>query len=66
MTILEASLQKSKLIDKISRTLNSLVEEQKKSKFERQLEGYLLGSNLPDSLTASLIRIYFHLTNWPY
>ena len=41
-----------KLVDKIDRTVENLIEEQKKNKMEKQLENYFLGSSLPSSLTG--------------
>jgi len=41
-----------KVIDKISRTIENLLEEQKKTKFEKQLENYFFGSCLPNTLTG--------------
>jgi transcriptional regulator with XRE-family HTH domain len=41
-----------KVIEKIHRTVENLIEEQKKNKFEKQLEEYLFGPCLPNALTG--------------
>jgi len=41
-----------KFIDKINHKIDILIEEQKKTKIEKQLEDYLLGACLPNSLTG--------------
>ncbi len=41
-----------KIIEKANRTINNLLEEQKKHKFEKQLEHYFFGSCLPSTLTG--------------
>ncbi|KAF0201596.1 MAG: helix-turn-helix domain-containing [Bacteroidetes bacterium] len=41
-----------KLIERINRTVENLVEAQKKNKFEKQLENYFFGSYLPNALTG--------------
>ncbi|MGI6049198.1 MAG: type II TA system antitoxin MqsA family protein [Petrimonas sp.] len=42
----------TKLVDKIHRTVENLIEEQKKNKLEKQLENYFFGSYFPNSLTG--------------
>ena len=41
-----------KFIDKTNITIKNLLEEQRKCKFERQLESYFFGACLPNSLTG--------------
>jgi len=41
-----------KTIDKIVHRIDSLLEEKKKSKFDKQLESYYLGTSLPSSQTG--------------
>lgn len=41
-----------KFIDKINRILENLLEEQRKNKFEKQLESYFFGSCVPGTLTG--------------
>ncbi len=41
-----------KFIEKINRTIENLLEKQKKHKFEKQLENYFFGACLPNSLTG--------------
>lgn len=41
-----------KLVDKIHRTVEDLLEEQKKNRFEKQLENYFFGPCFPNSLTG--------------
>lgn len=41
-----------KVVEKIYHTVENLLEEQKKNKFEKQLENYFFGSCLPNSLTG--------------
>ncbi len=41
-----------KVIEKTYQTVENLLEEQKKNKFEKQLENYFFGSCLPNSLTG--------------
>lgn len=41
-----------KVSEKIHRTVENLIEEQRKIKFEKQLEEYLFGSCLPNALTG--------------
>jgi transcriptional regulator with XRE-family HTH domain len=41
-----------KFTDKIEKTIDTLLEEQKKNKFEKQLENYFFGTCLPNSLTG--------------
>lgn len=41
-----------KFIEKTHKIIDSLLEEQKKNKFEKQLENYFFGSCLPNSLTG--------------
>ena len=43
---------KEKEIDKINRTIDELLEEQKNNKIEKQLEDYYLGTIQPNSLTG--------------
>lgn len=42
----------SKFIDKTFKTIENLLEEQKKNKFEKQLENYFFGACLPNNLTG--------------
>lgn len=42
----------SKVIDKVNKTITSLLEEQKEQKHAKLLEDYLFGANLPTSLTG--------------
>ncbi len=42
----------SKLVEKIMHTIDILLEERKKYKFEKQLETYFFGNCLPNSLTG--------------
>ena len=41
-----------KFIEKIHKTIDNLLDEQKKYKFEKQLENYFFGTSLPNSLTG--------------
>ena len=41
-----------KFIEKIHQTINTLLEEQKRNKFEKQLENYFFGTCLPNNLTG--------------
>ncbi|MCF8226910.1 MAG: DUF4065 domain-containing protein [Bacteroidales bacterium] len=41
-----------KIAEKTHKTIDSLLEEQKKHKFEKQLENYFFGACLPNSLTG--------------
>lgn len=43
---------KQKFIEKTQNTIDRLLEEQKKNKFERQLENYFFGSCLPNHMTG--------------
>lgn len=41
-----------KVVEKTYRSIENLLEEQKKNKFEKQLENYFFGSCLPNTLTG--------------
>ena len=41
-----------KYVEKVSKTIENLLEEQKKHKFEKQLEHYFFGTCLPSNLTG--------------
>ena len=46
------TLLDQKFIEKIYKTIDILLEEQKKNKFKRQIESYLFGASLPNNLTG--------------
>ena len=41
-----------KFTEKTLKTIDNLLEQQKKNKFEKQLENYLFGTDLPNNLTG--------------
>ncbi len=42
----------NKTVDKIYRTIDNLIEEERKYKFEHQLENYFFGTSIPNRLTG--------------
>lgn len=46
------SLLEPKFIEKVNHKIDALLEEQKKHKFKKQLEGYFFGKSMPNSLTG--------------
>jgi len=52
----------SKVIDKVNKTIASLLKEQKKQKHARLLEDYFLGASLPTSLTGYRVASFAKFT----